>query len=148
MVCVNRNGHCAVITIDGQTTMPLSDEATGQRIHAIKHGEDVCWQLKNPVSTTFKVTAKAGGINSKFLGDVQGMQVNLYQLDDYDPAVDSRLDSLNGVTLESSSPGVWQLKSEHKLPKGEYVAVIRLDGTGNWDKQAVLLQLDPAIKAP
>jgi hypothetical protein len=76
------------------------------------------------------------------------MQVNLYQLDDYDPAVDSRLDSLNGVTLESSSPGVWQLKSEHKLPKGEYVAVIRLDGTGNWDKQAVLLQLDPAIKAP
>ena len=146
MVCVNRNGHCAVITVENQTTVPLSDESVASKIHAIKHGEDVCWQLKTPVSTKFRVSAKPGGINPKFLGNVQGIQVNLYHLDDYDPAVDSRLDSLNGVSMEAAGAGVWQLKSENKLPAGEYVAVFRLDGTNNWDKQAVLLKLDPGIK--
>jgi hypothetical protein len=146
MVCVNRNGHCAVITVDGQTTVPLSDETLAARVHSIKHGEDVCWQLTNPVSTTLHVSAKPGGINSKFLGNVQGIQVNLYHLDDYDPDVDSRLDSLSGVSMESAGPGVWEMRAENKLPAGEYVAVFRLDGTNNWDKQAVLLKLDPAMK--
>lgn len=147
MICVHRNGHCAVLTVDGQVTVPLADETVAARVHAIKHGEDVCWQVAQAVSTKFRAGAKAGGLNQKFLGPMESMKVNVYQLDDYDPKVDSRLDSLNGVGLKADGnpDGTYQLTSERPLPAGEYVVVFRIYGTGNWDRQAVLLKLDPKI---
>jgi len=147
MACVDRNGHCVSVTIDGKPTVALTDEKLAARVHAIKHGEDVCWQLTEPVSTQFRVTAGMGGIVPKFIGTLERVQVNLYHLDDYDPKVDSRLDSLNGIEMrpDGAPTGTWQLRSERPLPAGEYVAVFRLTGAGNWDRQAVLLKLDPKI---
>src|SRR5262245_6194598 len=147
MACVNRNGHCVSVTIDGKPTVALADERVAARVHAIKHGEDVCWQMPQPVSTQFRVTAAMGGIYPKFIGALERVQVNLYHLDDYDPKVDSRLDSLNGVELraDGAPAGTWQLHSERPLPAGEYVAVFRVYGAGNWDRQAVLLSLDPKV---
>ena len=147
MACVHRNGHCVSVTIDGKPTVPLTDEKLASRVHAIKHGQDVCWQMTEPVSTQFRVTAGMGGIFPKFIGTLEQVQVNLYHLDDYDPKVDSRLDSLNGIEMRADGgpTGTWQLRSERPLAAGEYVAVFRLHGAGNWDRQAVLLKLDPKI---
>ena len=54
---------------------------------------------------------------------------------------------LNGIEMrpDGGPTGTWQLRSERPLPAGEYVAVFRLTGAGNWDRQAVLLKLDPKI---
>ena len=147
MACVDRNGHCVSVTIDGKPTVALTDEKVAARVHAIKHGEDVCWQMTDPVSTQFRVIAGMGGIVPKFVGTLERVQVNLYSLDDYDPKVDSRLDSLNGVELKADGApsGTWQLRAERPLPAGEYVAVFRVYGAGNWDRQAVLLRLDPKV---
>jgi hypothetical protein len=148
MMCVNRLGHCMDLTVDGQKTVPLTDEATGQRIHAIKHGEDVCWQLTQPVSTRLRVQAKAGGLLSSWLGKIEKVDANVYDVGDYDPKFDSRLDSRDDTEMvaDGDPNGTWQLKSEHPLKAGEYVIVFRVFGAGNWDKQAVLLKLDPALK--
>ena len=147
MECVDRNGHCVAVTIDGKPTVPLTDETIAARVHGIKHGEDVCWQLTQPVSTQFRVTAGMGGLYPKFIGTLEQVQVNLYRLEDYDPKVDSRLDSINGVDMraDGAPAGTWQLHSERPLPAGEYVAVFRVHGSGNWDRQAVLLKLDPKL---
>jgi hypothetical protein len=147
MECVKRNGHCVSVTIDGKPTVALTDEQVAARVHAIKHDEDVCWQVTQPVSTEFRLTAAMGGLYPKFIGSLQRVLVNLYHLEDYDPKVDSRLDSLNGVEMraDGAPTGTWQLHSERPLPAGEYVAVFRLQGSGNWDRQAILLKLDPKI---
>lgn len=147
MICVNRIGHCAIVTVDGHETTPLVDAATAQRVHTIKHGEDVCWQVTQPVSTRLRVSAKSGGLIPGFVGKIEQLKVNVYALDDYDADVDSRLDSLSGVdTVADGDPnGTWQLRAERPLPAGEYVIVFRVFGVDNWDKQAVLLKLDPAI---
>ncbi len=147
MICVNRIGHCTVVSVDGHETTPLNDEATAARVHAVKHGEDVCWQVAQPVSTQLRVSAKGGGLFPSFVGNIEQLKVNVYALDDYDADVDSRLDSLNGVeTVADGDPdGTWQLRAERPLPAGEYVIVFRVFGVGNWDKQAVLLRLDPAL---
>lgn len=147
MICVNRIGHCAVLAVDGHQTVPLKDEATAQRVHAIKHGEDVCWQVTQPVSTKFRASAEGGGLFPSFVGKIEKLQANVYALDDYDAAVDSRLDSLSGVeTVADGDPnGTWQLRAERPLPAGEYVVVFRIFGVDNWDRQAVLLKLDPAV---
>ena len=147
MACVDRNGHCVAVTVDGKPTVALTDEKLAARVHAIKHGEDVCWQVTEPVSTQFRITAGMGGIVPKFIGTLELVHVNLYHLDDYDPKVDSRLDSLNGIAMraDGAPTGTWQLRSERPLPAGEYIAVFRLSGAGNWDRQAVLLKLDPKI---
>ena len=148
MVCVNRLGHCMDLTVDGQKTVALTDEATARRVHAIKHDQDVCWQVAQPVSTKLRVQAKAGGIFPSFLGKIEKISVNVYELDAFDPKVDSTLDDINGeeMVADGDPNGTWQLKSERPLKAGEYVIVFRVFGAGNWDKQAVLLKLDPAVK--
>ena len=148
MKCVNRLGHCVDVTIDGQKTAPLTDETTARRVHAIKHDQDVCWQLAQPVSTQLRVKAQAGGIFPSFLGKIEKIDANVYELGDFDPKVDSRLDAIDGTRMAADGDpnGAWQLTSEHPLKAGEYVIVFRVFGVGNWDKQAVLLRLDPALK--
>ena len=148
MKCVNRNGHCAELTIDGQKTVPLSDEETAARIHAIKHGEDVCWTLAKPVSTKLWASAKAGGLLPSFVGKIEKLSVNVYRLDGARPG--DRLSALTGVGLAADGDpgGVWRLSSEKPLAKGEYVLVFRIFGAGNWDRQAVLVSLDPELKPP
>ena len=147
MMCVNRLGHCMDLSIDGQKTAALTDEATAKRINAIKHDQDVCWQLAQPVSTKLRAEAKAGGIFPSFLGKIEKISVNVYELDAFDPKVDSRLDDINGeeMVADGDPNGTWQLKSERPLKAGEYVIVFRAFGEGNWDKQAVLLTLDPKL---
>jgi len=147
MMCVNRLGHCMDLSIDGQKTTALTDEATAKRINAIKHDQDVCWQLSQPVSTKLRAQAKAGGIFPSFLGKIEKISVNVYELDAFDPKVDSRLDDINGeeMVADGDPNGTWQLKSERPLKAGEYVIVFRAFGEGNWDKQAVLLTLDPKL---
>jgi hypothetical protein len=147
MMCVNRLGHCMDVTVDGQKTAPLTDEATAQRVHAIKHDQDVCWQLTQPVSTKLRVNARAGGIFPSFLGKIEKVDAHVYQLADFDPKVDSRLDQINDVRMEADGDpnGTWHLTSERPLPAGEYVIAFQVFGVGNWDKQAVLLKLDPAL---
>jgi len=148
MICVNRLGHCMDLSVDGQKTAALTDEATAKRVQAIKHDQDVCWQIAQPVSTKLRVEAKDGGIFPAFLGKIVKISVNVYELDAFDPKVDSRLDDINGAEMvaDGDPNGTWQLKSERPLKAGEYVIVFRVFGVGNWDKQAVLLTLDPALK--
>lgn len=148
MKCVNRLGHCVDVTIDGQKTVALTDESTAKRVHAIKHEQDVCWQIAQPVSTKLRVSARAGGIFPSFLGKIEKIDANVYDLGDFDPQVDSRLDAIDGTRMvaDGDPNGTWQLTSEHPLKAGEYVIVFRVFGVGNWDKQAVLLKLDPALK--
>lgn len=148
MMCVDRLGHCTEVTVDGQRTVPLTDEATAQRVHAIKHDQDVCWQLTQPVSTKLRVKAGNGGIWPTFIGKIEKLSVNVYELGDFDPKLDTRLDDVNGVELvaDGDPNGTWRLTSEHPLKGGEYVIVFRVFGEGNWDKQAVLLTLDPKLQ--
>jgi len=148
MKCVNRNGHCAELTIDGMKSVPLKDEATAARVHAIKHGEDVCWTLSKPVSTRLRASAKAGGIFPSFVGKIEKLSVNVYRLEGARPG--ERLGALTGVglTADGDPGGVWRLSSEKPLAKGEYVLVFRIFGSGNWDRQAVLVSLDPELKPP
>ena len=148
MMCVNRLGHCVDVVVDGQKTTPLTDEATAQRVHAIKHDQDVCWQLAQPVSTKLRVKAGNGGIYPTFVGKIEKIDANVYELGDFDPKLDTRLDQINGIRMvaDGDPNGTWQLTSERPLKGGEYVVVFRVFGEGNWDKQAVLLKLDPALK--
>jgi len=38
------------------------------------------------------------------------------------------------------------MTTEKPLKAGEYLAIFRVFGVDNWDKQAVLLKLDPAVQ--
>jgi len=147
MACVYRLGHCVALSVDGQPTAPLTDEATAARVHAIKHGEDVCWQVARPVSTRFRARAEGGGIVPAFVGHIESISVVLYELGDYDPELDSRLDPLTRASMEADGyrDGTWQVRSLRPLSAGEYVAVLRVQGTDNWDRQVVLLTLDPSL---
>jgi len=145
MKCVNRNGHCVELKIDGNKTVPLSDEATAARVHAIKHGEDVCWTLTKPVSTKLRASAQAGGIFPAFVGKIEKLSVGVYRLDG--AKAGERIDHLAGVDLaaDGAPTGTWRLTAEKPLAKGEYILVFRIFGEGNWDRQAVLVSLDPAL---
>jgi hypothetical protein len=147
MACVNRVGHCVTVTVDGQATVPLTDKATAAHVHSIPHNEDVCWRLPRPVSTQFRAQAQGGGPHPAFVGEIHDVDVMLYQLDDYDPQSDSRLEALGGIRAEADGyrNGTWQVRTPRPLTAGEYIAVFRVSGRDNWDMQAVLVTLDPSL---
>jgi hypothetical protein len=146
--CIERQGDCIELRIDGQVTTPLRDEGLAARVHALPHGENVCWQLAQPVSNRFRVVARGGGAEPAFVGAVHGIGVILFPLDDYDPTLDTDIEGLLDQKLDADAyrNGSWQLYSPRALPGGEYIAVFRVDGEDNWDEQAVLLRLDPALE--
>jgi hypothetical protein len=154
MKCINRNGVCVAVTIDAQATQPIG-KAQRERILRLPDMRDVCWQLATPVSAQFRVQARGGGLQPDFIGPVDSLGVLVVPIDDYDPEFDhSRIDPLYDFSVDADGyrDGTWQLKrSDHfstgkgPLKAGEYVVVIRVHGRDNWDKQAVLLRVDPAL---
>src|SRR5690349_2615784 len=71
MICVDRNGWCVELTVDGHATSALKDEGVAKRVHAIPHGEDVCWKLDEPVSGAFRAQAVGGGLYPSFVGRIE-----------------------------------------------------------------------------
>ena len=155
MLCINRNGVCVEVTVDGQPTQPIG-KADRERILHLPDMKEVCYQLAAPVSAAFRVQARGGGLKPDFIGPVESLGVQMVPIDDYDPEYDhNRIEPLHefGVDADGYRDGTWQLKrSDHfntskgPLKAGEYVVVIRVHGRDNWDKQEVLLRVDPALE--
>ncbi len=156
MRCVNRNGVCAEVRIDGQPTRPISRE-NRQRLAHLPDMDELCWQLDAPVSAQFRVEARGGGVVPEFIGPLESIGALIVPIEDYDPEFDgNRIDPLHSFDLEADGyrDGSWQLrKRAHfatpgsaELRPGEYVVILRLHGRDNWDKQEVLLRIDPALQ--
>ena len=132
------------LLLDGEKTVPLSEEATGGRIAAMKVDDAVCWQVARPLPTKLRVSAKGGGLVPTYVGDsLEKIGVNAWAVGG--PAKgsgDAR--ELDDVELVPEG-GSWALKSESPLKAGEYVLVFRVFGSNNWDRQAVLVTLDPKL---
>lgn len=152
--CINRNGVCVEVTIDGQATRSI-EHAQRERILRLPGMSDVCWQVAAPVSAEFRVQARGGGVKPDFIGPVESLGVLVVPIEDYDPEFDgNRIDPLHefGVEADGYRDGTWQLRRRSvfatgsgPLSAGEYVVVIRVHGRDNWDKQEVLLRVDPAL---
>ena len=119
--------------------------------------DDVCWQINLPVSATFRVEARGGGLQPDFIGELKSIGTVLVPIDDYDPEFDgNRIQPLVGYTMEADGyrDGTWQLRARNHfrtpgsadLPAGEYIVILRLRGDGNWDKQEVLVRIDPRLE--
>lgn len=157
MQCVKRNGVCADVRIDGQQTRPISREQR-RRISALPGMREVCWQLDAPVSARFRVEARGGGVVPDYIGPLQQLGGLLVPLDDYDPEFDSRrIEPLRGYGLEADGyrDGSWQMRQQpflmtpgNRIEAGEYVLVLRLRGRDNWDRQEILLRIDPDLEPP
>lgn len=154
MKCINRNGVCVEITIDGHATQPIG-KPERERILKLPDMRDVCWQLTTPVSAEFRVQAHGGGLQPDFIGAVDSLGVIVVPIEDYDPEFDhSRIDPLHEFDVDADGyrDGTWQLKrrdhfntGKGPLKAGEYVVIVRVHGRDNWDKQEVLLRVDPAL---
>jgi hypothetical protein len=143
--CIDRVGHCVEVFVDGQTPALLTDPATKSRL--AKMGlKEVCWQLAKPVSLNFRASGRSGGLKPGYVGSVEQVSVQLYAIEDFDPKLDKNLRPLHQISTEADGyrNGTWQLRSEHTLPPGEYVASIRVTGSKNWDGKRILLKLDAA----
>ncbi len=149
MQCVHRNGHCTQLTIDGHNTKRLNDATAIARLKTLNLSREVCWRLEQPVSTNFRLLAQSGGLRPDFVGAIEQVSVQLYALDDFDPKLDRRLEALSDVDTEADGyrNGTWQMRSKHPLKSGDYVAVVRINGTSNWDSQGVLLRIDAGLAA-
>ncbi len=156
MVCIHRNGVCVEVSIDGQATRPISRE-NRQRITQLPDMDEVCWEIEAPVSSAFRVEARGGGLQPDFIGELKSIGAILVPLDEYDPEFDgNRIEPLRGFSAEADGyrDGTWQLRArDHfrtpgstQLPAGEYVIILRLHGQDNWDKQEVLIRIDPNLK--
>lgn len=155
MQCINRNGVCVEVTIDGHKTVPIR-RADKQRLAVIPDTDALCWQVLEPVSARFRVEARGGGLGPDFVGAIESLGGMILPFQDFDPEFDRRVEPLNSFDLEADGyrDGSWQLKQrDHfqtpgagELKAGEYIAIIRVHGVDNWDKQEVLIRIDPGLE--
>lgn len=156
MRCINRNGVCIEISIDAHPTKPIS-RADKQRLAQLPDMDDLCWQVDVPVSAQFRVEGRGGGEVPEFIGPLESIGAQLLPIEDYDPEFDgNRIQPLYAFDLAADGcrDGTWQLRErEHfstprsgVLEAGEYVVILRLHGRDNWDKQMVLVRIDPTLK--
>lgn len=150
MVCSNRKGHCMQLLVDGHVTTPTTDAAFVKSMEPLRLRSPVCWKLDRPVSPRLRLQARAGGLWPDWLKRQEAISVAVYAIDDHDPVNDSRLLPLNGIGTEADGyrDGTWQLRSDRDLPEGRYVLDIRVTGAANWDRQVVLLTVDPGLDPP
>lgn len=141
MRCVNRLGHCVELLLDGEPTAPLTDEATGERLAEMDLAETACWQVARPLPAKLRVVAKGGGLVPAYVGKVEQVRVTGWALGAGNGAAEAR--ELEDLELVPDGAGAWVLKPERPLKAGSYLLVFRVVGSGNWDRQAVLVTLDP-----
>lgn len=155
MQCISRNGVCVDVSIDGHQSLPIS-KTDRKRMMKLPDMDGVCWQIKLPVSAEFRIKAQNGGLRSDFIGALKSLSVLVVPIGDYDPEYDgNRIDPLHGLTLQADGyrNGTWQLREQAYfrtstsggLTAGEYVIILRIYGEDNWDRQKILLSIDPEI---
>lgn len=140
--CSGRQGQCMQLTLDGLKTEPLLGVGKRAQLSKLISGVKVCWQMSQALPRDFTIAAKAGGLNPSWLGEIESIDIVAHDLSDFDEELGGKIDQMGRTVIEDGRLYYAPFGQTPKLlDAGEYVLTFRARGTGNWDRQSVLLNL-------
>jgi hypothetical protein len=141
MKCIDRDGRCIVVTVNGQKNVKLS-KPTRKLLEGMKRVSDwisdVRYELPAPIQGELQVTADQTREAGDWFGEGRAAEVKVIPLDDVELRPIPRSTSTASVRAGGSGLLVEQhVLEQSTLPPGRYLLAVTLSGADNWDRQVL-----------
>ena len=141
MKCIDRDGRCIVVTVNGQKNVKLS-KPTRKLLEGMKRVSDwisdVRYELPAPIQGELQVTADQTREAGDWFGEGRAAEVKVIPLDDVDLKTHSEIEST--ASVRAGGPGLLveqHVLEQSTLPPGRYLLAVTLSGADNWDRQVL-----------
>jgi hypothetical protein len=146
MKCIDRDGRCIEVTVNGQKNVKLSKptkklmaelERTASR--DVSHWlRDVKYELPAPVQGELQVMAEQTTKAGDWFGEERQAEVRVIPLDDVELQARAEITAADSVRVGGAAPLVQQhVLEQNTLPPGRYLLAVTLSGRDNWDRQVL-----------
>jgi hypothetical protein len=149
--CLERDGRCMAVTVNGQQVVKLSKRTKGvlkdmEAAVSYVDGNDMRetrYEIPVAIRGALEVTADRSADSGDWFGDKRSFETTVVPLDQVDLKTSQQLATVEGVTVGGGSPLVIEnVLAGNRLPPGRYLLVIDLHGMSNWDRMKLYVQVE------
>jgi hypothetical protein len=145
MYCVDRDGRCMVVTVNGQKAVKLS-KANKKALAGMKaarhYVHDARYELAAPIRGEIEVKADPSARSRDWFGDNRQIEVMVVPLGDVELRTHQQLTTAENVRIQGGAPlTVQNVLDGNRLPPGLYLLLVTLTGEGNWDRMTLYVQV-------
>lgn len=149
--CLERDGRCMAVTVNGQTAVKLSKRTKAilkdlQAAVSYVEGHEMRetrYEVPLPIRGPLEVTADRSADSGDWFGEGRSFDAKVVPLDQVDLESTRQVAAAEGVKVDGAAPLVVQnVLASNRLPPGRYLLVIDLRGRGNWDRMTLYVQVE------
>jgi hypothetical protein len=149
--CLERDGRCMAVTVNGQTAVKLSKRTKGilKDLQAsVSYGEayemrETRYEVPLPIRGPLEITADRSADSGDWFGEGRSFDTTVVPLDQVDLQSTQQVAAAEGVKVDGAAPLVVQnVLAGNRLPPGRYLLVIDVRGRGNWDRMRLYVQVE------
>ncbi len=148
MHCVDRDGRCMTVTVNGQKAVKL-DKATKKLLAGVKggillrdHVSEARYQIPMPIRGDLDVKADRSADAKDWFGENRDFEVRVVPLADVALETHRQVGTAGNLSIGGSAPLTLENVLESKrLPPGPYLLVVSLRGDSNWDRMTLYVQV-------
>ena len=149
--CLERDGRCMAVTVNGQTVVKLSKRTKAMlkdMAGAVSYveGDDMRstkYEVPLPIRGPLQVTADRSADSGDWFGEGRTVRTLVRPLDQVDLKSTQQIAAAEGVSVAGAAPLVVEnVLAGNQLPPGRYVLIIDLNGRGNWDRMTLYVQVE------
>jgi hypothetical protein len=145
MHCVDRDGRCMAVTVNGQKAVKLS-KSTRKMLAGMKKAPyevgETRYEVPVPVKGELDVKADPSADSRGWFGEGRSFEVRVVPLADVELQTHQQVSTVDNVRIEGAAPvTVENVLEGNRLPPGPYLLMVRLQGDSNWDRMGLFLQV-------
>lgn len=145
MHCVDRDGRCMAVTINGQKPVKLSKN-TKKMLAGMKNARDYMtdarYEVSAPVKGELDVKADRSADSKDWFGEGRDFEIMVVPLADVELRTHQQLSTADDVRIGGAAAvTVENVLEGDQLPPGPYLLLVTLRGDSNWDRMTLFLQV-------
>ena len=145
MYCVDRDGRCMAVTINGQKPVKLS-KSNKKMLAGMKSARhylsDARYEVPAPIKGALDVKADRSERSRDWFGEDRDFEVMVVPLSDVELKTHQQLSTADNVQIGGAAPvTVENVLEGNRLPPGPYLLLVTLRGDSNWDRMTLLVQV-------
>jgi hypothetical protein len=145
MYCVDRDGRCMAVTVNGQKAVKLSKaskKALAGMKRAQEHLSDARYEVVQPIRGELDVKADRSERSKGWFGEDRQFEVMVVPLAEVTLRTHQQVSVADNVRVQGGAPlTVENVLEGNRLPPGPYLLLVTLRGDSNWDRMTLYVQV-------
>lgn len=151
MECVDRDGRCMAVTVNGQAAVKLTKRTKAmlkdlwEAVPYLEGHEmrEARYEVPLPIRGPLQVTADRSAKSGDWFGEDRDFETMVTPIDKVDLRTHQQVTTADGISIGGAAPLVMEnVLESNRLPPGRYVLRIRLTGSENWDRMVVYVRVE------